>query len=131
MPISPVIIIITNDLLSLPTGNETAISSALSSLSSLRENRRKALIAKIMTRFELLVSQISGLYISNMIHGRCTITEGSGGLGGVYIGGGIPGARRGFLASDWLLELYSAKFQPPDWSNSILSSDWPKLAYFL
>ena len=95
MPISPVIIIITNDLLSLPTGNETAISSALSSLSSLRENSRKALIAKIMTRFELLVSQISGLYISNMIHGRCTITEGSGDLEWAYKGLGITGARRG------------------------------------
>ena len=122
MPISPVIIIITNDLLSLPTGNETAISSALSSLSSLRENRRKALIAKIMTRFELLVSQISGLYISNMIHGRCTITEGSGDLEGAYKGRGIPGARRGILASDWLSDLSSLQAA---WSCArLLASDW-------
>ena len=94
--------------------------SALSSLSSLRENSRKALIAKIMTRFELLVSQISGLYISNMIHGRCTITEGSGGFGrGLYRRGNswsqarIPGfwLVAGIILSkipaSWLVEFHT------------------------
>ena len=41
--------------------------SALSSLSSLRENSRKALTAKIMTRFELLYRHITGLFISKHV----------------------------------------------------------------
>ena len=41
--------------------------SALSILSSLRENSHKALTAKIMTRFELLYRHITGLFISKHV----------------------------------------------------------------
>ena len=80
--------------------------SALSSLSSLRENRRKALIAKIMTRFELQYGHITGfIYFKTCSHGKSlTITEGSGGSGWALNRRGNPWSQARIPGS-WLVKI--------------------------
>ena len=80
--------------------------STLSSLSSLRENRRKALIAKIMTRFELQYGHITGfIYFKTCSHGKSlTITEGCGGSGWALNRRGNPWSQARIPGS-WLVEI--------------------------